>query len=48
MERITGIGGVFFRSRDPKALGEWYRTHLGVPVDFGASVAAAQKVFAEK
>ena len=32
-ERITGIGGVFFRSQDPKALGEWYRTHLGVPVD---------------
>ena len=32
-ERITGIGGIFFRSQDPKALGEWYRTHLGVPVD---------------
>jgi predicted enzyme related to lactoylglutathione lyase len=32
-ERITGIGGVFFRARDPQALGEWYRDHLGVPVD---------------
>ena len=33
MERVTGIGGVFFRARDPKALVDWYATHLGVPVD---------------
>jgi predicted enzyme related to lactoylglutathione lyase len=30
--RVTGIGGIFFKARDPKALGEWYRRHLGVPV----------------
>lgn len=30
MERATGIGGVFFKARDPKALLEWYRSHLGV------------------
>jgi catechol 2,3-dioxygenase-like lactoylglutathione lyase family enzyme len=30
MEKVTGIGGFFFRARDPKALAEWYRTHLGV------------------
>jgi predicted enzyme related to lactoylglutathione lyase len=30
MERVTGIGGVFFKARDPKALLEWYRSHLGV------------------
>lgn len=30
MERVTGIGGFFFRAEDPKALGEWYRDHLGV------------------
>jgi predicted enzyme related to lactoylglutathione lyase len=35
MERVTGIGGVFFRSRDPKALVDWYAKHLGVPVDDG-------------
>jgi len=35
MERVTGIGGVFFRARDPKALGSWYQQHLGVPVDEG-------------
>lgn len=27
---VTGIGGVFFRSRDPKALAAWYAKHLGV------------------
>lgn len=32
MKRVTGIGGIFFKSRDPKALGEWYRQHLGVDV----------------
>ncbi len=32
MKRVTGIGGVFFKAKDPKALGEWYRTHLGVDV----------------
>lgn len=30
MERVTGIGGVFFRARDPEALGAWYEQHLGV------------------
>lgn len=32
MEKVTGIGGVFFRARDPKALARWYRDHLGVPL----------------
>ena len=32
MERVTGVGGVFFRARDPKALAAWYEEHLGVPV----------------
>jgi predicted enzyme related to lactoylglutathione lyase len=27
---VTGIGGVFFRARDPDALLAWYREHLGV------------------
>lgn len=30
MERVTGIGGLFFRASDPKALAEWYEIHLGV------------------
>jgi predicted enzyme related to lactoylglutathione lyase len=28
--RVTGIGGVFFRARDPEALAAWYATHLGI------------------
>lgn len=35
MERILGIGGIFFKARDPKALADWYRVHLGVPLDAG-------------
>ena len=27
---VTGIGGLFFRAKDPKALGKWYADHLGV------------------
>ena len=30
MERVTGIGGFFFRSRDPEALAVWYQERLGV------------------
>jgi glyoxylase I family protein len=30
MERVTGIGGLFFRSADSDELGRWYETHLGV------------------
>jgi predicted enzyme related to lactoylglutathione lyase len=28
--RATGIGGIFFRSRDPEALAAWYEEHLGI------------------
>ena len=36
-ERVLGIGGYFFRSRDPRALALWYDVHLGVgltPTDY--------------
>lgn len=39
-ERVTGIGGVFFRARDPSALAAWYHEHLGVeevPTDYGTT-----------
>ncbi len=40
MARITGIGGVFFKSTsDNVALAKWYQTHLGMPLeDFGGAV----------
>ena len=27
---VTGIGGIFFRAKDPKGLADWYKTHLGI------------------
>ncbi len=30
MARVTGIGGVFLRAQDPKALAAWYAEHLGI------------------
>ena len=40
MERVTGIGGVFLKARDPKALAAWYRDHLGLPVGEGQTYGA--------
>lgn len=31
--RITGVGGIFFKSKDPKALMAWYRDVLGIKVE---------------
>jgi predicted enzyme related to lactoylglutathione lyase len=30
MEKVTGIGGLFIRARDPEALARWYHQYLGV------------------
>ena len=35
MQRVKGVGGVFFKARDPRALAQWYSDHLGVPLDEG-------------
>jgi predicted enzyme related to lactoylglutathione lyase len=32
MKRVTGIGGIFFKAKDPVALGAWYKKHLGIDV----------------
>jgi len=32
MKRVTGIGGIFFKAKDPAALGAWYRDRLGLDV----------------
>src|SRR5207237_10047934 len=40
MEKVVGIGGVFFKARDPKALAAWYRERLGVPVEPGQTYGA--------
>jgi len=33
MAKVTGIGGVFFKAKDPKALAKWYADHLGVELE---------------
>ena len=32
MRRVTGIGGIFMSAKDPKALCDWYKKHLGIDV----------------
>ena len=38
MERITGIGGIFFKANDPKNLQSWYERHLGIAPGADGSV----------
>lgn len=33
MEKVLGIGGFFWRSKDPKALAKWYEDHLGITAE---------------
>jgi len=33
VKRVTGIGGIFFKSENPSALYEWYERHLGIKRD---------------
>ncbi|WP_295997899.1 VOC family protein [Rugamonas sp.] len=33
MAKVLGVGGIFFKSKDPKALLAWYQTHLGLPAE---------------
>lgn len=38
MAKVTGIGGVFFKCNNPKAVAQWYKTYLGVDVGpYGAN-----------
>lgn len=43
MAKVLGVGGIFFKSPDPEALGDWYQKHLGVPVNhpYGANFRPA-------
>jgi len=38
MKKVTGIGGIFFKCKDPQKVKEWYKTHLGLNTDqYGAT-----------
>jgi hypothetical protein len=39
LKRVTGIGGVFIKARDPKALRAWSRDHLGIDVQMWGGTA---------
>ena len=35
MEQVTGIGGIFFKARDPEKMAAWYGAHLGIRTQDG-------------
>jgi predicted enzyme related to lactoylglutathione lyase len=38
MKKVTGIGGIFFKCKDPNKMREWYKTHLGLNTnEYGAT-----------
>ena len=38
MKKVTGIGGIFFKCKDPEKMKDWYKTHLGLVTDkYGAN-----------
>ncbi len=39
MAKAVGIGGIFLKARDPKALAQWYQTHLCIPDQGGGTLA---------
>ena len=38
LKRVTGIGGIFFKCKDPGKMREWYKTHLGLNTNNYGSV----------
>lgn len=48
-KRVTGIGGVFFKSADPKQLMGWYREHLGIEAeDWGTAFSWMEQARPDK
>ncbi len=43
MKKVTGIGGIFFKCKDPGKMKEWYKAHLGLDTDeYGTNFEWAQ------
>src|SRR5215208_5630368 len=47
MKRVTGVGGIFFKSSDPKAIQEWYQKYLGFKTTADNSVLFEWKTAAD-
>ncbi|HEY1214412.1 MAG TPA: hypothetical protein VGE93_12330, partial [Bryobacteraceae bacterium] len=39
VKRVTGIGGIFIRAKDPAKLRSWYKTHLGIDIQVWGGTA---------
>ena len=37
-KRVTGIGGIFFKTKNPEAMKNWYEKHLGLVKDEYGSI----------
>jgi predicted enzyme related to lactoylglutathione lyase len=49
MKRVIGIGGIFFKCKDPEKTREWYKTHLGFDMEsFGSMFSYQQSADAAK
>jgi predicted enzyme related to lactoylglutathione lyase len=49
IKKVTGIGGIFFKCKDPGAMKDWYASNLGLPTDaYGASFEWRQAADPEK
>ena len=43
MKRVTGIGGLFFKTSDPESTKSWYEKHLGIKMDAYGAVFIPRK-----
>ncbi len=43
MKRVTGIGGLFFKTSDPESIKSWYEKHLGIKMDAYGAVFISRK-----
>jgi D-3-phosphoglycerate dehydrogenase len=48
MKRVTGLGGIFFKTKDQKTTKDWYKNHLGLNTARGKSVVTSDLVSALK
>jgi predicted enzyme related to lactoylglutathione lyase len=49
MKKVTGIGGIFFKCKDPEKVKEWYKTHLGLDTSpYGTKIEWQQEADSSK
>jgi predicted enzyme related to lactoylglutathione lyase len=49
MKRVTGIGGIFFKCKDPEKMNQWYKTHLGLDTSpYGTKIEWQQEADAKE